>query len=149
MSESTTEVITGAAVLAAAAGFLLYAAQFSDLGGGGAGSYELSASFRSVEGVSVGTDVRVGGVKVGRVTSVALDPATFRAETIFAIDDEIALPDDTAVIIASEGLLGGTFVELLPGGSPFNIEPGGEILDTQSSISLIQLLMRFVSGGEE
>ena len=149
MSESMSEVLTGAAVLAAAGGFLVYAAQFSELGGGGAGTYDLTANFRSVQGVTVGTDVRLGGVKVGTVTALDLNPETFRAETTFAIDDEIMLPDDTAVIIAAEGLLGGTFVELLPGGSPFNIEPGGEIVDTQSSVSLVQLLLRFVTGSEE
>lgn len=149
MAESTTEVVAGGLVLAAAAGFLVYATQFADFGGGGTGTYELSASFRSVEGVGVGTDVRLGGVKVGTVTALDLNPETFRAETKIAIDDEIILPDDTSVLISSEGLLGGSFVELLPGGSPFNIDPGGEILDTQSSVSLIQLLLRFVSGTSE
>lgn len=149
MAESTTEVVTGGLVLAAAAGFLVYATQFAGFSGAGAGNYELTASFRSVEGVGVGTDVRLGGVKVGSVTGLDLNPETFRAETRLAIQDDIVLPDDTAVLISSEGLLGGSFVELLPGGSPFNIEPGGEILDTQSSVSLIQLLLRFVSGGDE
>ena len=149
MAESTTEVVAGGLVLAAAAGFLVYATQFADFGGGGTGTYELSASFRSVEGVGVGTDVRLGGVKVGTVTALDLNPETFRAETKIAIQDEIILPDDTSVLISSEGLLGGSFVELLPGGSPFNIDPGGEILDTQSSVSLIQLLLRFVSGTSE
>lgn len=149
MSESMSEVLTGAAVLAAAGGFLVYATQFSEFGGGGAGTYDLTANFRSVQGVTVGTDVRLGGVKVGTVTALDLNPETFRAETTFAIDDEIMLPDDTAVIIAAEGLLGGTFVELLPGGSPFNIEPGGEIVDTQSAVSLVQLLLRFVTGNSE
>ncbi len=149
MAESTTEVVAGGLVLAAAAGFLVYATQFADIGGGGSGSYELSASFRSVEGIGVGTDVRLGGVKVGTITSLDLNPETFRAETRMTIDEAIVLPDDTSVLISSEGLLGGSFVELLPGGSPFNIEAGGEILDTQSSVSLIQLLLRFVTGGEE
>ena len=149
MSESVTEVVTGALVLAAAGGFLVYATQFADVSSSRAGTYELTASFRSIEGVGVGTDVRLGGVKVGTVTSLDLNPETFRAETSFAIDDGIILPDDTAAIVSSEGLLGGSFVELLPGGSPFNIDPGGEIIDTQSSVSLIQLLLRFVTGSEE
>ncbi|MEO1240093.1 MAG: outer membrane lipid asymmetry maintenance protein MlaD [Pseudomonadota bacterium] len=149
MAESTTEVVAGGLVLAAAAGFLVYATQFADFAGSGSGTYELSASFRSVEGVGIGTDVRLGGVKVGTVTALDLNPETFRAETKIAIDDAIILPDDTSVLISSEGLLGGSFVELLPGGSPFNIEAGGEILDTQSSVSLIQLLLRFVSGTSE
>lgn len=146
MSEQTTETLVGAAVVAAAVGFIMYAVQFSDGGGGNSNNYELSASFRSVEGVSVGTDIRLGGVQVGTVTGLELNPQTFRADTTFAIDGDIILPEDTAVMISSEGLLGGTFVELLPGGSPFNLEPGSEILDTQSSVSLITLLLRFVAG---
>ena len=78
-----------------------------------------------------------------------LDPVTFRANAAFTIDGDVALPEDTAVIISSEGLLGGNFVEILPGGSPFNLEPGSEIEDTQSSISVVQLLMKFVSGDDE
>lgn len=148
MSDHTSEVVVGAGVLAAAVGFLVYAAQFSGVSGPSGDNYALTASFRSVEGVSVGTDVRLAGVKVGTVTGLTLNPDTFRADTTFAINSALSLPEDTAAIIASEGLLGGTFVELLPGGSAFNIEPGGEIEDTQSSVSLVSLLLKFVSGSE-
>lgn len=148
MSEQTSEVIIGAGVLAAAVGFTVYALQFGGFGGASGNSYDLTASFRSIEGVSVGTDVRLAGVKVGTVTQMDLNPQTFRADATFAIDGSLALPEDTAAVISSEGLLGGTFVELLPGGSPFDLEPGSEIEDTQSSVSLVQLLLKFVSGGE-
>ena len=70
MTHSTTEVLTGGLVLAVAAGFAFYAAQAAGLSRGG-DSYPLSASFRSLEGVSVGTDVRLAGVKIGTVTNVA------------------------------------------------------------------------------
>jgi phospholipid/cholesterol/gamma-HCH transport system substrate-binding protein len=149
MTDHTTEVVVGAAVVAAAAGFIAYAVQFSNVEGPRSGDYFLTASFRSVEGVSVGTDVRLAGVKVGTVTGLDLNPQTFRADTTFSIDGDLQLPEDTAVVIASEGLLGGNFVELLPGGSPFNLEPCAEIVDTQSSVSLVQLLLRFVTGSEE
>ena len=149
MSENITEVLTGGAVLAVAAGFLFYAGQVGGVGVGASGFDTYSASFRSAEGIGVGTDVRLAGVKVGSVTEMTLDPATFRAETSFTLQNDVALPDDTAVVISSEGLLGGSFLEILPGGSPFNFEPGDEITDTQSSVSIIQLLLKFVSGGEE
>ena len=71
------------------------------------------------------------------------------ANTVFSVQDNVALPDDSAVVIASEGLLGGSFVEILPGGSVFNLEPGSEIEDTQSSVSIVQLLLKFVSGGDD
>ncbi len=149
MSENITEVLTGGAVLAVAAGFLWYAGEVGGVGVRTAGFDNYSASFRSAEGIGIGTDVRLAGVKVGSVTEMILDPATFRAETSFTIQNDVALPDDSAVVISSEGLLGGSFLEILPGGSPFNLEPGDEILDTQSSVSIVQLLLKFVSGDEE
>ena len=149
MAENVTEVLTGGAVLAVAAGFLVYAGQVGGVGVGNSDASTYSASFRSAEGVGIGTDVRLAGVKVGSVLDMALDPATFRAETKFTIQSDVLLPDDSAVVISSEGLLGGSFVEILPGGSPFNLEPGSEIEDTQSSVSIVQLLLKFVTGDEE
>ncbi|GAA6197453.1 outer membrane lipid asymmetry maintenance protein MlaD [Pseudophaeobacter sp.] len=145
MSHNTTEVLTGGLVLAAAIGFAVYAGQVAGLSSAGSG-YELTASFRSLEGVGVGTDVRLAGVKIGTVTGVDLNAETFRADTRFSVLEGIQVPDDSSVIISSEGLLGGNFVEVMPGGSPYNFEPGDEVLDTQGAVSLISLLVKFVSG---
>lgn len=146
--ENPAELAAGVGVVAVAAGFLIYAAQFAG-GAGGGDDYPLTASFRSAEGVTVGTDVRMAGVSIGTVTDLELNPETFRADTTFAIDDGIVVPEDTSAAVATEGLLGGTYIDLQPGGSPFNLEPGAEVLDTQSAVSLITLLLRFVTGSEE
>lgn len=146
MSTNPTEVVVGAAVLAAAVGFVLYAGQVTGFTTSAAGN-SYSASFRSLEGISVGSDVRLAGVKIGTVTDIELNPTTFRADTDFVLKEEIMLPEDSAIVISSEGLLGGNFVEIVPGGSPFNLEPGAEIEDTQGAVSLVSLLMKFVSGG--
>lgn len=146
MSESATEVLAGAAVLAAAVGFLVYAGQSSSFARE-SGSYPLTASFRSVEGITVGSDVRLAGVKVGTVTSLDLNPQTFFADATIMVRDSVQLPDDSAILISSEGLLGGNFVELVPGGSLDNLAPGSEIEDTQGAVSLIALLMKFVGDG--
>lgn len=151
MAENFTEVLVGGVVIAVAGGFLAYASQFGGARGAGQG-YELTASFRSAEGVAVGSDIRLAGVKVGTVGALDLNPQTFRADARLVIDTGIDLPDDSAVVISSEGLLGGNFVELLPGGSPFNFEPGAAIEDTQGAVSLISLLVKFAAGtggGEE
>ncbi|MEL6452848.1 MAG: outer membrane lipid asymmetry maintenance protein MlaD [Pseudomonadota bacterium] len=148
MAENTTEVLVGGVVLAAAIGFAVYGAQVAGLSGGGGATYPLTASFRSLEGVNVGTDVRLAGVKIGTVTDVALNPETFRADTTVAVRSATPIPDDSAIVISSEGLLGGNFVEIVPGGSPFNFEAGDEITDTQGAVSLISLLLKFVSGGD-
>ncbi|WP_136443143.1 outer membrane lipid asymmetry maintenance protein MlaD [Pacificoceanicola onchidii] len=146
MTHSTTEVIVGGGVLAAALAFGLYAVQSAGFELGGS-EYPLRASFRSLEGVRVGTDVRLAGVKVGTVTDIALNRETFRADTVVSIQDGIEIPDDSAIIVASEGLLGGNFIEISPGGSPFNYAEGDEILDTQGAVSLLSLLLKYVSGG--
>lgn len=141
MAENTTEVIVGGLVLAAALGFVAYAGQVSGYASGG-DSYELRASFRSAEGVGVGTDVRLAGVKVGTVTELDLNPQTFFADAVFSLNEQIQVPEDSTVLISQEGLLGGNYVEIQPGGSDLNIEPGGEFYDTQGSVSLITLLLR-------
>ena len=146
MAENTSEVVVGGLVLVIAAGFLFYAANATGLTGSVSGRDEYRASFRSVDGVSVGTDVRVAGVKVGSVVSIALNPQTFYADATITVDRGIALPDDSALLVSSEGLLGGNFLELVPGGSATNLEPGAEIEDTQGSVNLLTLLSRFVSG---
>ena len=148
MADSRADAVLGAVVLAAALGFVVYAGQMTGFGAA-RGSYELAASFRSAEGVRVGSDVRLGGVKVGAVSAMALNPETFRADLRLTVQDGLLLPEDSAAVVASEGLLGGSFIEILPGGSPFDLEPGGTIEDTQSAVSLITLLMRAVTGGPE
>jgi phospholipid/cholesterol/gamma-HCH transport system substrate-binding protein len=148
MSDSKTEVFVGGAVLAVALGFGIFAAQTAGLSSGGS-SYPLTASFRSLEGVSIGTDVRLAGVKIGTVSDVLLNEKTYRADTVIAVNAGIEIPDDSSILISSEGLLGGNFVEIQPGGSPFMFAEGAEIEDTQGAVSLISLLLKFVSGGSE
>jgi len=147
MSENRAEIVVGAAVIAVAIGFLGYAASSVGATQSSRG-YDLTASFRSAEGIGVGTDVRLAGVKIGSVTGIDLNPETFRADATLSIRNAVELPDDSSVLVASEGLLGGNFVEIQPGGSPFNYEPGAEIFNTQGAISLIELLSKFVGSSE-
>lgn len=147
MRENTTEVVVGAVVLAAALGFLWVLVGVSGFGGAATG-LQLQANFRSAEGVSVGTDIRLAGVSIGTVSGLDLNLDTYRADATFAIDDGIAIPDDSAAVVASEGLLGGTFVEIVPGGSFGMFTDGAVIEDTQGAVSLIQLLLKFVGGDE-
>ena len=145
MADNKIEIFVGGLVLAGTVAFGVYASQVAGLSASGQ-TYDVSASFRSLEGVSVGTDVRLAGVKIGTVSDVTLNPETYRADTIVALDMDTQIPDDSAIIISSEGLLGGNFVEIVPGGSPFYFEAGDEITDTQGAVSLISLLLKFVGG---
>ncbi|WCR09457.1 outer membrane lipid asymmetry maintenance protein MlaD [Paracoccus stylophorae] len=140
-AEQRAELIAGAIVLIVAAGFLAWAS-WGDLFR--SGGYELTASFPDVDGVEVGTEVRLAGVKVGRVASVRLNPQTYMADAAITLPDTVVLPADSAAIIQSDGLLGGSYIQIQPGGSPDDLAPGDEIEDVQGAVSLIQLMMKFV-----
>ncbi|MEL6125433.1 MAG: outer membrane lipid asymmetry maintenance protein MlaD [Pseudomonadota bacterium] len=144
MANNVVETLIGAAVLTVAGGFLVYAAQTADLGGGGS-SYMLEAKFRKADGLAVGTDVRVSGVKVGSVTALELDPTTFQAVASLAVSRDVQVPEDSDASIQAEGILGGNYVAITPGASEFMLEPGEEILNTQGSVSLLDLILKFGS----
>ena len=80
---------------------------------------------------------------------MGLNAESYRADITVTLDQAIEVPEDSSISISSEGLLGGNFVEIVPGGSPFPLEAGAEIEDTQGAISLISLLSKFVSGDAE
>ncbi len=148
MASEAAETVIGGVVLAAAAGFIYFAMQTTGFTASG-GQYPLYAKFRSVEGLNVGSDVRLAGVKIGTLTGITLDQDTYRAVAKMSVDEGIAIPDDADIKVAADGLLGGAFLEITAGGSPFMLEAGDEILLTQGSISLINLLMKFVAGGSD
>ncbi len=147
MSNSKIETAVGGIVLLAAIGFILYVANATNSVGGNSG-LTLKASFRSADGITAGTDVRMAGVKIGTVTDMRLDSESFRAEIIFSLRENLEIPDDSGVAVSQDGLLGGSFVEIIPGGSEFKLQDGEEFLDTQGSVSLVSLLLKFVSSGK-
>ncbi len=138
MNRNVIETILGALVLAVAGVFLAFAFDTASLRQ--VDGYEVTARFQRIDGVSVGTDVLMSGVKIGSVTGQRLDPDTFDAVLTLSIDPAIRMPFDTIAIIQSESLLGGKIVALDPGGDPDFIEPGGEIEFTQSAASFENLL---------
>ena len=148
ISKNMAETVVGAIVLGIAIIFAVFLWRFSDVGFG-TGQYTVDANFRSAEGITVGTDVRLAGVKIGSVSNLSLDPQTFQAIARLSIKPEYQMPDDSAAIISSEGLLGGSFVEILPGGSYELMEDGSEFGETQGAVSFISLLMKFVTGKDE
>ena len=148
MKENKHEVIIGAVVIAVALGFVVFLYQSTGLSVSNSRHYELKADFRSADGIHVGTDVRLAGVKVGTVSDLSLNVETYRAEAELAIENAVDIPEDSALTVSSEGLLGGNFIEIIPGASYEYMQPGDEFLDTQGSVSLISLLLKFVSGSD-
>ena len=142
MHRNVIETVMGAVELAVALVFLGFAYTSANLGS--TSGYTLKAQFNQADGVDAGTDVRIGGVKVGTVTSITLNPESYLADVQMSIDPSVKLSQDTAAAISSDGLLGGRSLSLSPGGRPDDpngwLKDGDTIDHTQSNPSLEQLL---------
>ncbi len=137
--ENLVEAIIGALVLGVAAWFVAFSYERTQ-GGAAAGSYHVLARFPNASGVSVGTDVRVSGLKVGTVTSQKLDPESYEAVLTLSVDPKVKLPLDSSAAITSEGILGGNFISLRPGAEADMLREGDEITDTSGSVDLMALI---------
>ena len=144
MKGNLFEALIGAVVLAVAAFFLVFAFSTTDVGA--VDGYEVTATFDRVDGVNAGADVRMSGIKIGTVTKLELDPQTFLAKATLNISSSVELPNDSSAEITTEGLLGGKYMAIVPGGAEDVIPPGGRIQFTQSSLSLEGLIGRFGFG---
>lgn len=137
-----TELLAGGVVLAVAVGFLGYAVV--NTGRTATSGYTLNASFERIDGLGPGSDVRVAGVKVGRIVSAGIDPKTYQAQIQFTVQSDLKLPTDSSAEISSDGLLGGKVLSLVPGGDEKMLADGGRLQITQSAVSLEQLLGKFI-----
>ena len=129
MKRSMVETLLGAAVIVIAAGFLVFALQATDVGT--VDGVSLKARFLKVGGLEVGSDVRISGVKVGRVTDRQLDFESFEAVVLFDVDSNVRLPADTEAVVTSDGLLGGKYLRLIPGQDTEFLSDGGELTQTR------------------
>ena len=138
MKRNVIETVLGALVLTVAAVFVAFTYSTANIGT--VSGYTVSAEFDRIGGIEIGSDVRISGIKVGSIVDFKLDPDTYLASVVMSIDEQYKLPMDTAAVITSEGLLGGKFMSLEPGGDEETIPAGGRIAYAQSTPSLEQLL---------
>jgi len=146
-NNSAFETLIGAAVIGIAVAFLMFA--YSSTGAGSISGYNVIAKFNRADGVNIGTDVRLSGIKVGTVSRMALDPMTYNAVLTLSLESNVKLPDDSSARVTSEGLLGNQYISIEPGGSQVPIVAGGEIENTQGSVDLIGLVSKAMFGAGE
>ena len=148
MQRSMLETVMGAVVLLSAVAFLSLAYEVADLRG--SNGYEIEAEFGATGGLSVGDDVRISGIKVGQIVRQELDPATYVARIVIALDPQIQIPADSSARITDASLLGGNYLELMPGADLEMMQPGDVIYDTRDPVSLTDLLGKavFAAGGD-
>lgn len=108
--------------------------------------YSLEAVFLSSNGLHVGADVRLAGVKVGMVSSIKLDPVAFVTRVGFYIDDRYQLPSDTSLGIGSSGFTAADGLLVEPGHSDHTLAPGDTIRSTHEVVSLEQAVSQYIFG---
>ena len=151
MKRSIVETVWGGAVVAVAIGFVVYV--YSIVGVGQLDdSYTVQARFTAVDGIDVGSDVRIGGVKVGTVAEQILDTDTFDAVLTLDLNNQVKLPKDSEARITSGTLIGGAYIQLVPGSDSAFLQDGDAIAKTKDVVALEELLGKLiflVTDGEE
>lgn len=142
MTRNVIETVLGAVVLIVAGLFLAFAYNTTDIRP--VTGYTVTARFNAVDGLTQGSDVRVGGVKIGSVVAQTVDMTDFRAVVRMTIRPDIRLPDDSTATVASEGLLGGKYIRIDPGASTTMLAHNGEFASTRDIISLEEMLGKVI-----
>jgi phospholipid/cholesterol/gamma-HCH transport system substrate-binding protein len=145
MHNDTVETLIGAAVIAIAVLFVVFV--YRTTGSASVGGYEVVAKLSRADGIAVGTDVRLSGLKVGTVAAMTLDDRSYLVVVHMNINADVKIPDDSSLMVTSSGLLGNSYLSISPGGSDKMLPPGGAIKNTQGAIDMMGLLSRFVNGG--
>jgi phospholipid/cholesterol/gamma-HCH transport system substrate-binding protein len=144
MHNDTVETLIGAAVIAIAVIFVIFA--YRSTGTANVGGYELSANMSRVDGLAIGTDVRLSGLKVGTVNALTLEP-NYLIKVHMDIQKDVKVPDDSSLIVTSSSFLGSSYLSISPGGSDKMLPPGGVIRNTQGAVDTMGLINKFVGSG--
>ena len=142
MKRNVIETVLGAVVLLVAGVFLAFAYNSADLRP--VAGYKITARFNAVDGLTVGSDVRVGGVKIGSVVGQSIDLESYQAVVVMSLRPDISLPDDSVASVSSEGLMGGKYIRLDPGGSEKRLADGEELTETKDIVSLEEMLGKVI-----
>lgn len=142
MTRNTIETVMGAVVLIVAGVFLWVTYSVTNIQS--SDGTVISAEFGAIGSLNIGDDVRISGIKVGKVIAADLDAQSFTAKVTMAVDERLTLPSDTAARIAASSLLGGNFVELMPGFEEDTLSAGDMIYDTRDPVNLSDLLGKAV-----
>ena len=135
-------------VLALASLLVLAIASTNKKFGFGSSSYELTANFTNLGQLRPQAPVKIGGVVIGQVSAIELNPTTFESVVTLSINNQFnELPADTSAGIFTSGLLGENYIGLSPGGDPEVLKPGEQIAFTQPAVDLLQLVGKYMFSG--
>lgn len=142
MYKRSTEVVVGIFVLVGALCIIYLAVSLGGVSIFGSPYYGILAEFDSVSGLKKGASIEIAGVEMGKVLDINLRDN--RADVTLGILNGIELTDDTIASIRTQGVIGDKFVKLTPGGSDEILNPGDLLVETESAISLEELISKYI-----
>jgi phospholipid/cholesterol/gamma-HCH transport system substrate-binding protein len=148
MKRTSLEMIVGVFLLAGFASFSYLSIKMGDLDPFKKESYNVSASFTSISGLKEGATLELAGVIVGKVTKIELNTDEYEATVYMDIEKSVQLSDDSIASIRTSGIIGDKFIKLTPGGSDTYLESGDSIEETEASISIEELVSKYIFEGE-
>ena len=140
------ELASGIFLLLGIAALVWLATRATDYGQDiGKETYTISARFTNVGDLRDRAPVKIGGVTVGMVESISLDPVSFEAVVQMTLASRFnEIPSDTGASVLTSGVLGDRYIGLDPGGAPDMLEDGDEIFITQSALVLEQIIGKYL-----
>ena len=147
MKNNLFEVIVGTFVLGCAIYFFFFSFSKSNIST--SETYQISAKFDNIDGVSTGSDIKISGVKIGTVISEIIDPQTYQAILKLSVNKDIKLPKDSSAKVLSSGLLGGKYIGIEVGAEDEMLQNGDQIQFTQSGVNFEELLGKFIFGSKK
>jgi phospholipid/cholesterol/gamma-HCH transport system substrate-binding protein len=148
MKKMNLEMIVGLFLLAGFACFSYLAIKMGDIKMFNNETYDVTARFTSISGLKQGSVVELAGVNVGRVSRIELDPGDYEAIVHLDVDKSVKLQDDAIASVRTAGIIGDKYIKLTPGGSDTILGSGDEIEETESSISLEELVSKYIFEGK-
>ena len=141
-NEKKTELLAGFFLLIGLLSFFYFSVFLGGIELSIKDSYQVTAKFDSVSGLKEGASVEIAGVRVGKVTGITLEGA--QALVSLQINKEVPLEGDTIAAVRTKGLIGEKYIKLIPGGEPIYLENDEEILDTESTMDIEELIGKFI-----
>ena len=146
-STRNLEVGTGLFVLLGFAALAFLTTQLPSSGlklGGSKSGYHVLAKFDNIGDLKPGAPVSMAGVNIGEVEGIKFDPKDYKAAVTLRISNTYnQIPDDSDASIQTQGLLGGKYIGIGPGGSDMFLKDGSTVPFTQSAIVLETLVNKF------
>lgn len=147
MNKLNIQLLTGLFVMLGLAAFTYQAVNIGGVRLTSQPGYTLQARFTNISGLQTGAIVEAAGVRIGTVSAISFDPNSYEAIVSLRINQDVPVQEDAIAAIRTQGIIGEKFVKIIPGGFEELLADGGEIFETESAVSIEELISKYIFSG--